>query len=191
MGDHPQIEQIIARKLREFRKLRGLTLTEFSRQTNISVASLSKLENAKISPPISIYARIAKVLEIPIGELFSERVVVPISIVKREERRAFTHSGGYAGESIAFKKPNKIMEPFVFTYLPGKNPSAPYQHKNEELIFVIEGELEFRYGRTKYILRTGDCAYLDGSHKHSARALGGKRAQALVVEAAIGSGNGV
>jgi len=40
------------------------------------------------------------------------------------------------------------MEPFVFTYLPDKNIPAPYQHNNEELIFVIEGTIEFQYGET-------------------------------------------
>ncbi len=183
MKNNSRVEERIARKLREIRRRRGLTLAEFSHHANMSVATLSKIENAKISSPISTYAKIADVLNIQLGELFSESVPIPISVVKKEERRIFTHSRGYAGESIAFKKPNKKMEPFVFTYLPDTNTPAPYQHNNEELIFVIEGTLEFRYGETKYVLKAGDCAYFDGMTKHVARALGGKHAQALVVEA--------
>ncbi len=176
------VEKLIAKNLREFRRRRGLTLAQFSKHANMSIATLSKIENAKISSPISTYSKIASALDIQLGELFSEPVPVTISIVKKDERRAFTYSGGYSGESIAYKKPNKKMEPFVFTYLPDGKAPTPYQHNNEELIFVIEGELEFQYGEDRCILGTGDCAYFDGSVEHSARALGPKRAQALVVE---------
>jgi quercetin dioxygenase-like cupin family protein len=57
------------------------------------------------------------------------------------------------------------------------------QHDNEELLFVIQGELKFRYGETEYVLSSGDCIYFDATIKHSARALGEKTAQVLVVEA--------
>ena len=177
------IEELLSKRVKKARHRRGLTLAQFSQQTKISVATLSKIENAKISSPVSTYAKIAKALDIPLGELFSESIPIPISFVTREERKIFTHSPGYTGESIAFKKPSKKMEPFVFTYLRGGRTPSPYQHDNEELIFVIEGELEFRYGSGKYILKPGDCVYFDASIKHSARTLGDKGAQALVVEA--------
>jgi quercetin dioxygenase-like cupin family protein len=48
---------------------------------------------------------------------------------------------------------------------------------------VLKGEMEFRYGEERFILKQGDCLYFDANIKHSARALGGRTAQALVVEA--------
>ena len=74
------------------------------------------------------------------------------------------------------------MEPFVFTYAPRNDHPAPYQHDNEEFIFVLSGSLEFRYGEKTFILETGDCIYFNASVKHSARALNDNTAQALVVE---------
>jgi mannose-6-phosphate isomerase-like protein (cupin superfamily) len=71
----------------------------------------------------------------------------------------------------------------VFIYPPRKTHPTPYQHDNEELIFLVEGELEFRYGETKYFLAPGDCVYFDANIKHSARALNGRPAQAVVVDA--------
>jgi mannose-6-phosphate isomerase-like protein (cupin superfamily) len=143
---------------------------------------LSKIENAKVSSPISVYARIARALEIPLGELFSEQGTAPISFVRKEERKEYAHTSGYTAQSIAFKKSYKRMEPFILIYPPkGAHPRVN-QHDNEELLFVIEGELEFRYGETEYVLTRGDCVYFDANIEHSARALGGKIAQVLAVQ---------
>jgi transcriptional regulator with XRE-family HTH domain len=178
-----RVEEIVAKKVREGRHQRGLTLTQFSENCKVSVAMLSKIENAKVSPPISTYAKISKAFGILLGELFSEDGTTPVSFVRKKERRRYTRFSGYTGESVAFRKSNKKMEPFVFTYSPRDNHPPPYQHDNEELIFVLKGRLEFRYGERRFILKPGDCLYFDANIKHSARVLGGKTAQALVVEA--------
>jgi transcriptional regulator with XRE-family HTH domain len=67
------IEEIIAGRIHDARARRGFTLAQISKQTGISVAMLSKIENAKVSSPISVYAKIAKTLEIRLGELFYRR----------------------------------------------------------------------------------------------------------------------
>jgi transcriptional regulator with XRE-family HTH domain len=178
-----RVEDLLARKVREGRLQRGMTLAQFSEQCKVSVAMLSKIENAKVSPPISTYAKIAKCLGIPLGKLFAEEATTSVSFVRRRERKRYTRFPGYTGEAIAYKKTNKKMEPFVFTYSPREDHPSPYQHDNEELIFVLKGNMEFRYGDSNIILKPGDCLYFEANVKHSARALGGKPAQALVVEA--------
>lgn len=178
-----RVEELLGRKIREMRSRRGLTLAQLSKQAEISVAMVSKIEHAKVSSPISVYARIAKALEISLGELLSEDGSIAISFVKKEERKKYSQFASYVGESIAFKKSNKKMEPFILHY-PLKNNLPPaYQHDNEEFIFVLEGELEFQYDGARFILKPGDCVYFDANKKHSARAIGGKTAQALVVDA--------
>lgn len=178
-----RVEELLGKKIREARTRWGWTLVQLSGQTKISVAMLSKIEHAKVSSPISVYSKIARALEIPLGQLFSEEEPVSISFVKKEERKQYSRFAGYTGKSIAFKKSNKKMEPFVLSYPPKKNLPPPYQHDNEEFIFVIEGALEFQYDGTQYVLTPGDCIYFDANKRHSARAINGKPAQALVVDA--------
>jgi quercetin dioxygenase-like cupin family protein len=48
---------------------------------------------------------------------------------------------------------------------------------------VTEEELEFQYDGKIFILKPGDRVYFDANKRHSARALNGKGAQALVVDA--------
>ena len=46
-------EKIIARKIKELRKRRNLTLSEVSKNTGFSKGLLSKIENNQVSPPIA------------------------------------------------------------------------------------------------------------------------------------------
>lgn len=103
---------------------------------------LSKIENAKVSPPIGTYSIISKALGISLGELIHESETTSICLVKKSERKKHTQSPGYTGESIAFKKADKKMEPFIFTYSPRNDHPSPYQHNNEEFIFMLSGSLE-------------------------------------------------
>jgi mannose-6-phosphate isomerase-like protein (cupin superfamily) len=127
--------------------------------------------------------RLPRLLRFALVSSFIEDETASISFVKKEERKQYTRFAGYIGESIAFKKSKKRMEPFVLTYPPRKNLPPPYHHDNEEFIFVTEGELEFQYDGKIFILKPGDCVYFDANKKHSVRAQNGKAAQALVVDA--------
>jgi transcriptional regulator with XRE-family HTH domain len=113
-----RIEEVLAKRVREGRRQRRLTLTALSKHCKVSVAMLSKIENAKVSSPISTYVKISKAFGMPVSELLSENEIGPVSFVRKNERKRYTRFPGYTGEAVAFRKSNKKMEPFVFTYSP-------------------------------------------------------------------------
>jgi len=102
-----RVEDLLARKVREERLRRSMTLAALSEQCNVSVAMLSKIENARVSPPISTYSKIAKCFGIPLGKLFAEEATPPVSLVRRTERKRYTRFPGYTGEAVAYKKTNR------------------------------------------------------------------------------------
>ena len=65
-------ESQIGNTIRDFRAKQGLTLKEISKKTGLSTGYLSKVENAKKSPPVSTLLSIAKALEVNISEIFGE-----------------------------------------------------------------------------------------------------------------------
>ena len=182
-SDITYITKAIGERIRKLRLSRGLTLKELSRMSSISVSMISKIENSQVFPPLSTYARISSCLGISIGELIvnSEQKSKSISVVRANERTVISH-GRYIGSPLAFRKSRKKMEPFLLSYPFGKKTVTPYQHDSEEMIFVIEGKIEFKYGEDTYTLEKGDCAYYDGRIPHAARSLASKEAQALVVQ---------
>lgn len=181
-----QIERIIGHQIREFRKARGLKLTELAQACGISKALLSKIENAKVSSPISTYSNIAAALGINFGDLIRGEEEAGCVIIRKDERKLVSKKRtayGYQFESLGYKWPNKKFNPFLLTYLPKpKNAPLPnFTFQGEEFIFLLEGEIEMFYGKERYRLAPGDCIFLDGSVPHGGRALGKKRAVALLL----------
>ena len=176
-----EIAKKIGEKIRAVRQQNSLTLKELSKKSGISTSMISKIETAQTLPPISTYANIASGLGISFGELFQLDLQEPeISVVRSNDRQVISR-GTYVGSPLAYHKKQKKMEPFLFEYpMGGKFPN--FRHDNEEMIFVIEGRLEFKYGEKKVILEKGDCVYFNGRIPHGGRALNNKRAKALIVQ---------
>jgi transcriptional regulator with XRE-family HTH domain len=181
-----RIERVIGQQIRSMRKVRGLKLEEVAKAARISKALLSKIENAKVSSPISTYSNIAAVLGVNLGDLIREQPEVGCVILRKNERKLVSKkrtSYGYQFESLGYKWPNKRFDPFLLTYLP-QAKGAPLPHfkfEGEEFIFVIGGELEMVYDKERYHLHSGDCIFLDGNVPHGGRALGKKKAVALLM----------
>jgi transcriptional regulator with XRE-family HTH domain len=181
-----QIERIIGQQIREFRKAQGLKLEELARESGISKGLLSKIENAKVSSPISTYSNIAAALGVNFNDLIQGGREGGCLILRKDERKLVSRkrtSYGYQFESLGYKWPNKRFNPFLLTYLP-QPEGAPLPHfkfEGEEFIFVIEGELEMVYDKDRHHLNSGDCIFLDGNVPHGGRALGKKKAVALLM----------
>jgi len=145
---------------------------------------ISKIENSQTLPSIATYIKIAFALGVSFSQLISDDSAdVDISIVKATERPIIT-KGPYIASPLAYKKGKKGMEPFIFYYSKGKK-FPKHCHENEEMIFVIDGTLEFKYGNQIIILDKGDCIYFNGSIVHGARSLKHNGAKAIVVEVSI------
>jgi transcriptional regulator with XRE-family HTH domain len=181
-----RIERVIGQQIGTLRKARGLKLHELAKAARISKALLSKIENAKVSSPISTYSNIAEALGMNLGDLIREEQEVGCVVLAKHERKLVSKkrtSYGYQFESLGYKWPNKRFDPFLLTYWP-QPKGAPLPHfkfDGEEFIFVIEGELEMVYDKERYRLNPGDCIFLHGNVPHGGRALGKKKAVALLI----------
>ncbi|MBW2147006.1 MAG: helix-turn-helix transcriptional regulator [Deltaproteobacteria bacterium] len=180
------IERMIGSQVRDFRKARRLKLEELAQAAGISKALLSKIENARVSSPISTYIKIAKALGVSIGDLIRGGQDVGCVIVRKDEGKLSSKkltSHGYQFESLGYKWPNKKYHPFLLTYLP-QTENAPlpnFVFDGEEFIFLLEGDMEMIYGEERYRLAPGDCIFLNGNVPHGGRALGDKKAVALLI----------
>ena len=74
------------------------------------------------------------------------------------------------------------MEPFLVQFeVKRKEDLLFFNHKGEEFLLVLEGQLEFSYEDETIILESGDSLYFDSSSPHAFRALGKKNALAVDV----------
>lgn len=182
--------ELIGKNVLRTRKSRGSTLEELATLTGLSKSYLSKIENGKCTPPLGTLSKIAQAFACEIGHLLEREDASPeeaVSVVHLHERQQAIRGGtafGYDYSSLAHKKRNKRMEPFVFTFPANIDVHTFFEHEGEEFILILHGRAEFETRRNgqveRLILDEGDSLYLDASVPHRGRSLGGE-AHALVV----------
>jgi transcriptional regulator with XRE-family HTH domain len=184
------IGQRIGNTMLAMRKDRRMTLDQLAERTGFSKSYLSKIENNLSVPPIGTLSSIAQALACDIGHfLRDERSFTEdaVSVVHVHERQPAVRGGtafGYDYSSLAHKKRNKQMEPFIFTFPADIDVDTFFRHAGEEFILILRGRARFETQRNgtveKWILDKGDSLYIDSQIPHRGRSLGGV-AQALVV----------
>ncbi len=170
----------IGSQIRSLRNQRNLTLQELSDLTGLSKPNLSQIENNIVTPPISTLLKISTALGVPIGTFFQKSSQETNMVVVRKEDRYGIAKGphishiGYQYEPLAYPKTDKNMEPFIVHMEQRDADDIVFNnHKGEEFLFVLEGELEFRCGDDLVVLKEGDSLYFDSSIPHGYRGIGG------------------
>jgi mannose-6-phosphate isomerase-like protein (cupin superfamily) len=104
--------------------------------------------------------------------------------VRKVERPLISRDGtafGYSYEAMAYKYPNKIMEPFILTLPVKPKKRTLYQHEGEEILFVIQGTMKFLHGNEEYLVNEGDCIYFDSGLPHWGESIGPAEVKCFMV----------
>ena len=179
-------ESELGKRIRQYRVNKGLTLQGLAEKTGLTKGYLSKIEKAKKAPPVSTLINLAKALDINISEIFGEgeNNKSPICLVKKGDRRFIARDGtvfGYAYQTLAHRFHDKHMEPYILTLPLNPKQNALFQHKGEEMMFVLEGTMKFFHGENEFIVDEGDCVYFDASIPHYGICQGNKEVNILMV----------
>jgi transcriptional regulator with XRE-family HTH domain len=175
MEDNKEAREIpVGEKIKALREQKGLSLKDVADQTGFSTALISQMENHLISPSLGTLIKLAKALEVKVGNFFGETHEEPFAIVRKDERKTISRFAskegvkyGYGYESLGFEKKNRHMEPFIVTLEPATiKTSKTSTHEGEEFIYVLEGEMEVIFGDHRDVLYPGDCIYYDSTIPH-------------------------
>ena len=172
--------------LRQIRNKRGWTLTEVSRRTGLSISTLSKIENHKLSLSYDKLARLCEGLEVDIAEFFGN---APVSAhdAPAQDRPSGRRSVAIKGEGEVIDTEhyrhlypasdmlNKRFIPVIVDV--HKRSIADFgelvRHPGEEYVYVLEGSVEVHSELyTPTLLRTGDSMYFDSGMGHAYVAIG-------------------
>jgi len=178
-------EKDLGKRIRSMRLQRDITLQQLASQTSLSKSLLSKIENGKVSSPVSTLFTIAKALNTKITYFFNDQDEnLPIIVVRRNERRQFHRINarfGYTYEALGYKRKEKLMEPFIL-YMDKKTAKdVSFSHPGEEILFILDGTWEFKHGDQTLVLKRGDCIYFDASVPHSGKPVGNRPVKAFMV----------
>jgi len=171
--ESPTVEQFIGQRIRTLRLQRSVTLDQLAERVLLTKGQLSKIENGLVSSPVSTLTRIASALGVGPGYFFqadaSERRAV---LIRKDERKIIVGRGSKLGhyyQSLAFGLSfDKDFEPYLMNIEEKKiDPSENiFRHPGHELLFMLEGEMDYRHDDQIYHLSPGDSLFFDGTIEH-------------------------
>jgi DNA-binding XRE family transcriptional regulator len=166
-----QLGQVIANHVRGRRLEIGLTVGQLAERTGISKGMLSKIENAQTSPSLSTVERLSAALDMPVTSLFrglaEERDAV---FVKAGSGPEIVRKGTRAGHTYellgTLRGPYKRVEPLLVSLAESTEVFPLFQHAGIEMLYMLEGIMEYSYGREHYRMEKGDTLQFEGDIPH-------------------------
>ncbi len=177
----------VGEKLRAVRKKRGLSLEQVSELTGVPGATISRIENNKVSPTLDIIQKIINGLHLGIGELFTpvqfKRTKPEINLRRSEEGKVTELSNFIYKMLHPDVLPCILVPSLVSTFARTVEEYGGYMHhEGEEFLYVMQGSLELCFeDRDSCILNEGDSIYFQSHLPHAYIALGGRQAKMLIV----------
>jgi transcriptional regulator with XRE-family HTH domain len=153
-------------RIRELRQSRGLTLSQVSERSGLSVAMLSQVERGLTDPSLDSLRKLAETLEVPLFDLFRAEEQEQITVIRQDQRRLVSSPHGQVVYSQVSRSGGKL-EVLDAVLEPGGASSAnPRTHTSEECVLVLEGRLVVEISGVKYELETGDSCYFSSTLPH-------------------------
>ncbi|MCK5126831.1 MAG: helix-turn-helix transcriptional regulator [candidate division Zixibacteria bacterium] len=173
-------------KIKELRKLHGLSLERLADMTGLTKGYLSKIERSETPPPFSTLQKLSEALDVDVNELLesqgTSRPSRNIDFIQAASKKAvpFKIEGNCSFKPLLKSYRNKQMSPFLMIIAPGK--TKIFTHDAEEFVYVLSGKVELHYDKEKYDFSQGDCFYLDSRIGHKFVNNEKKDAQLLAVD---------
>lgn len=167
------LEVAIGREVKQYRKQHNITVAELAKSTGLSIGMLSKIENGMTSPSLTTLQTLANALSVPLTSFFKsfeesrEAVHVKAGEGMEADRRG-TRAGhqynllGHIGANTS----GVVVEPYLITLTEASDTFPDFQHDGIELIYMIEGKVEYRHGAKTFLLEEGDSLFFDADAPH-------------------------
>jgi transcriptional regulator with XRE-family HTH domain len=159
-SDNTSIDRLIAQRLKALRAERGWSLDELARRSNVSRATLSRLENAEVSPTASVLGKICAAYGLTVSRLMYMVEDNFVPLIRRNTQSVWTdRTIGFRRRSVS--PPAQVLAAEALecelepgTYITYERPPRPGL---EHHLILIEGQLEVSVNGQTYDLRPGDC----------------------------------
>jgi transcriptional regulator with XRE-family HTH domain len=161
----------LAQRIKSRRLDQRLTIEEVAAQAGLTRSWLSKVENFRVTPSLPALGKIAGALGVSVSELVEGLDERPQMVVIRNgERKVVQRDQSPRNksiyESLAHKRMNRVMDPFLITIPGGVSREEALTHEGEEFLFVQSGSVQFEYDGEIVTLRIGDSLYFDANVPH-------------------------
>jgi transcriptional regulator with XRE-family HTH domain len=157
----------VGTRVKALRHERGLSLRALAELCDLSPNTISLVERGVTSPSVSTLQRMAMALGVPITSFFVEPVERSQVIVTRGDERIRSGSANVVLESLGYGLEEQACDPFFVTLQPGAGSGDQLMiHTGHELIFCLQGELDYEVDGMHYRLAPGDALLFHADLPH-------------------------
>lgn len=163
----------IGRRLQTMRKAQGLTLIELAARANCSASLVSRVENGRLLPSLSVLHKLVAGLGTSMASFLSGSETEGCMLVRAGERKEVTldylggSQQGVRIEQIIPHSSERTLQGNLITITPGHGSAGDYSHVGEEAGFVMEGFIELTIDKQMHVLGKGDSFCFRSEDPHS------------------------
>jgi len=167
------------------RKSKKMTLLELSNESGVALATLSRMENGKMTGTLESHIKICRALETNLPDLYKD-ISSSKKTIELRPRTAradvFVHDNKAASEMLASNFTNKKMMPLLIKIgKSGRTHSEETKSGVERFVYILEGKVEANIGDNMYALVKGDTLYFESSLPHFFKNSGSVEARLISV----------
>ena len=177
----------IGRQLQQLRARHGWSLADVAERSGISMSTLSRIENNKLSPTMDVVSRLLNGLKIPYHELvFPSQPRRPrgFCVVTPAGKGEKVRFPGLRYELLGAAGDDSPLHAMILTVEARSvaEMGDPSSHEGEEFLYVLSGKVEVhRSGYEPCVLGPGDSMHFDSGIPHVYVARGSQPASLLIV----------
>jgi transcriptional regulator with XRE-family HTH domain len=176
----------IGKKIFDFRKAKKLTINDFSKITGLSSALLSQLERGVGNPSLSALKSIANALDISVSSLLKEEISNEALIIRKADKREINNINGkfIMFDILGQSHVRSDLELFTMELSPNSESSDRLTDHvgQEEIAYVIEGELVAILNDEEFVLYEGDTVRILPGRKHRFKNKSSARVNVLLIK---------
>lgn len=172
MSDNPNIDPVIGTTLRQLREARTVSARQLAKQSGISAAMVSRIENGQVSPSIATLGALARALDVPLISLFRDTAAnhadythVEAGSGLQSTRISEEHVHDYLVLANRLRRGLKFQAHLVTMHRQDAKPPVYVGH-GVVFIHVLKGRAEYGYGQKKIMLKEGDTLTIDAELRH-------------------------
>lgn len=151
----------IGPRLRHARLVKGLLMKDLAARVGVSISLISKYENDRLLPPLTVLHALVLELETNIGALFEPNWSGSGYVARAGSRPRITAAGEGGADGVTLERivPNgqgHLLQGNIHIVAPGGGSMGPMRHEGDEVGYILEGQLELSIDDTVYSLAVGD-----------------------------------
>ena len=161
----------ISRKVVAYRQLNHLTIAQMAEETGLSTALISQIERNLANPSLSVLETLATTLGISVSELLIEEVDEESLVLRVSQREDVFYNSADQKTYHNILTP-EIMRSNIRMALVHIEPESEtlngeyFEHKNDEIVFIVTGTVTAIYEYSQITLRAGDTLRIPAHKKH-------------------------